>query len=464
MSITLTHKNNSNSVVSSFDDINDNEDIIKIDCSNNKLTHLPENMNFSNLKSLNCSGNKLTHLPENMNFPNLKSLDCSSNNLTHLPENMNFPNLKSLDCSSNNLTHLPENMNFPKLQKLYCRYNKLTKLPENMNFPKLKFFWCFNNNLTQLPENMNFPNLQIFYCENNNLTHLPENMNFPKLKFFWCFNNNLTQLPENMNFPNLQIFYCENNNLTHLRENMNFPNLQRFNCYNNKLTQLPVCILNWRSLLKINYINNPIELSPQLARFINRINNGFINNLNVYGDTQNVHNASIQVTIKDSINRLTTRSDLSKYNKDDLIKLTVEDKDLNCQEQLIEYCADDSIHSLLLLNFSEVLWSVLQTINKDFNEETQKEIKLILNQEMKDAECKCFTGRLNRVVNCLNGFSDLVKINIQDSEQIANIIFLIKEKLGNDYNVEKHKELASKELTERGYDEETIKTWVEFIE
>jgi len=245
---------------------------------------------------------------------------------------------------------------------------------------------------------------------------------------------------------------------------MNFPNLQEFYCFRNNLIHLPVCILNWRNLRKINYINNPIELSPQLARFINRINNGSINNLNVYGDTQNVHNASIQVTIKDSINRLTTRSDLSKYNKDDLIKIILEDKDLNCQEQLIEYCADDSIHSLLLLNFSEILWYVLQTIKKDFNEETQKEIKLILNQEMKEAECKCFTGRLNRVVNCLNGFSDLVKINIQDSEQIGNIIFLIKEKLGSDYNVEKHKELASKELTERGYDEETIKTWVEFIE
>jgi len=41
---------------------------------------------------------------------------------------------------------------------------------------------------------------------------------------------------------------------------------------------------------------------------------------------------------------------------------------------------------------------------------------------------------------------------------------LIKEKLGGEYNIDKHKELVSKELTERGYDEETIKTWIEFIE
>jgi len=442
MPIAVTYNNNETKQVSSFDDIKDNENIIKIDCYNNNLTHLPENMNFPNLQRFYCSRNNLTHLPENMNFPNLQNFYCSNNKLTHLPENMNFPNLQEFNCYNNKLINLPENMNFPNLQEFDCSNNKLTHLPEIMNLPNLKIvYWC-NNKITQLPENMNFPNLQRFDCSNNEITYLPENMNFPNLQIFDCYDNKLTHLPENMNFPNLQEFDCSNNNLIHL----------------------PVCILNWRNLQALEYSNNPIELSPQLARFINRINNGSINNLNVYGDTQNVHNASIQETIKDSINRLTTRSDLSKYNKEYLMKLILEDKDLTCQDQLIEYCADDSIHSLLLLNFSEILWYVLQTIKKDFNEETQKEIKLILNQEMKEAECKCFTGRLNRVVNCLNGFSDLVKINIQDSEQIGNIIFLIKEKLGSDYNVEKHKELASKELTERGYDEETIKTWVEFIE
>ena len=29
---------------------------------------------------------------------------------------------------------------------------------------------------------------------------------------------------------------------------------------------------------------------------------------------------------------------------------------------------------------------------------------------MKDAEYKCFSGRITRVINCLNGFSPLVNI------------------------------------------------------
>ena len=37
---------------------------------------------------------------------------------------------------------------------------------------------------------------------------------------------------------------------------------------------------------------------------------------------------------------------------------------------------------------------------------------------MLDSECKCFTGRITRLINCQNGFSDLVKINISDNQQI----------------------------------------------
>jgi len=65
---------------------------------------------------------------------------------------------------------------------------------------------------------------------------------------------------------------------------------------------------------------------------------------------------------------------------------------------------------------------------------------------MKDAECKCFTVRMNRVINYLNGFTPLVTIQIQDSEQIGNIIFIIKQNLESSktYTSETHKELVFK--------------------
>jgi hypothetical protein len=87
-----------------------------------------------------------------------------------------------------------------------------------------------------------------------------------------------------------------------------------------------------------------------------------------------------------------------------------------------------------------------------------------MHQELKDAECKCFTGRMNRIVNCLNGFSSLVKIEITDSEQIANIIYVVKKKISIDYSVEKHRTLVYNELKERGYSDKIINEWIEHIQ
>ncbi len=435
----------------SIEQIINNDNVIYIDCFYNNLTSLPTCINnFYNLQEFCCSHNYLTSLPKNMNFPNLQEFYCNNNKLTSLPENMNFPNLQMFVCSNNNLTSLPENMSFPKLQEFNCSYNKLTSLPA-----------CINK----------FSKLQEFYCNSNQLTSLPDNMNFPNLREFDCNYNNLTSLPENMNYPLLREFDCRYNKLTSLSENMVFPNLQEFNCNGNKLTSLPICVMNWKNLTYINYSNNEIEWSPLLARFISRINTGSVSKINVYGDTQNVHNTSIQCSVKDSINRLTTRMDLPKFDLDTLIALVLSDEVItpSVKTQLTEYCHDDSVHSLLLLTFSEVLWYVLNTITHDFKDslETQTEIKRVLNQEMVDAECKCFTGRMNRIVNCLNGFSQLVDIRISDGEQIGNVIVMLKDKAldseGN-YSISKHKQLVEHELEERGYDAETVSTWLEYIE
>ena len=399
-------------------------------------------------------------------FNLVSKINCSNNELTSLPDNMNFPNLQTFECNYNQLTSLADNMNFPNLQELFCSNNKLTSLPDNMNFPNLQLLFCSNNELTSLPNNMNFPNLPQLWCDNNKLTSLPDNMNFPNLQLLGCYNNQLTSLPDNMNFPNLKKLICTNNQLTSLPDNMNFPNLQMLSCSNNKLTSLPVCILNFRNLTSIAYGNNEIELFLQMSRFIDRITN--IRLRNIYGDEQNVHNSTIQLCVKDSINRITTRNDLKKYNIDQLNDLIITNTILTerTKSLLFEYDNDLSVHSLLLLTFSEVLWFIIQTIVTDFSDIIQEEIFKILNQEIIDAECKCFTGRMNRVINCLNGFSHLVNINIKDGDQIGNIFILIKNKLEltNSYTIEQHKKEVEIELLERDYDIETIKTWLEHIE
>jgi hypothetical protein len=89
----------------------------------------------------------------------------------------------------------------------------------------------------------------------------------------------------------------------------------------------------------------------------------------------------------------------------------------------------------------------------------------IMNIEMNDALCKCFTGRISRLVNCLNGFNTNIKINISDNEQIGNIIILIKNKLieENRYNLKIHKQLVIENLLDKQYDMTTINEWLEYL-
>ena len=449
------------------DNIVNCSNLIELTCFDNKLKVLP-NMSFKNLQILSCFCNELTTLPTEMYLPELLELKCFSNQLLTLPDDMKCIKLKTLNCFDNKLQSLPTNMNFPNLQELICSRNQITTLSNLLNFPNLIIFDCSNNQIKSLPNNMNFPNLKRFDCANNHLKLLHNNMNFPNLEMFDCANNHLKLLPNNMNFPFLERFDCANNHLKSLPNNMYFPNLERFNCSNNQLESLPACILNFLNLQTFRYANNRIELSVQFARFIDRINNRENNLINVYNDGQNVHNSTIQLTVRESINQITLRTDVPKYNIEQLSNLIIENNILTetTKSLLFEYCNDLSVHSLLLLTFSEVLWFIIQTIITDFQINEQEEIFKILNQEIIDTECKCFSGRMCRVINCLNGFSPLVNININDGEQIGNIIVLVKNKLesSDDYTIEKHKLEVQNELLERGYDIETINLWLEHIE
>ena len=81
---------------------------------------------------------------------------------------------------------------------------------------------------------------------------------------------------------------------------------------------------------------------------------------------------------------------------------------------------------------------------------------------MHNSACKCFTGRISRLINSLSGFDELINIQIADSEQIGNIIITIQNNMAN-YNVDEHKELVRQELTSRGYSEEIINEWIAYI-
>jgi hypothetical protein len=132
---------------------------------------------------------------------------------------------------------------------------------------------------------------------------------------------------------------------------------------------------------------------------------------------------------------------------------------IQTKEALIEYSKDNEIHSLLNCTFEEVLQAVLLEIN-NLNEDQQIEVKKRINEEMEDGLCKCFMGRLSRLVNSLSGYSDKVSIHISSAEEIGNVISIMKEKYDS---INEIKLNVGKELLERGYKKEVIDEWISYL-
>jgi hypothetical protein len=230
-------------------------------------------------------------------------------------------------------------------------------------------------------------------------------------------------------------------------------NLQGLRLEKNKITEIPYSIMNLRNLIGLIA---DCDIHPIIQRVLNR--NRIKTNKTIYDNSQNVHDSNIVKSVKQSIYNIICES--KDVSIESVLKEIIEDKVLNkkTKSQLIEYCLDKTVHSLLNLTFEEVLCSVWEIITKH---KECDEIKKILNIEMEDSICKCFTGRLSRLINCLNGFDNRVSIKINDKEQILGIIINIRNKY---YNVEKQKEEIMKELIERGFDQNTINEYIIYLE
>jgi hypothetical protein len=317
--------------------------------------------------------------------------------------------------------------------------------------------------LKKIPEQIdNMTQLTDLNLRCNQLTELPKEIgNMTQLKELNLSYNVFTEFPKEIcNLTNLTALDLSNNKLTKLTKEIgNLTQLTYLNLYENELTFFPLEIINLRILNIFQYSSNPFEnlLHPIIYRFLNSILNRLYNSQNtIYNDTQNVHSSSIQKSIKDSIFNLMKNYN-DEYQLNYLVNPILTQK---TKEALIEYSNCNEVHSIMNITFEELLKAVFIEI-ETLEQENQKSVLEILNQEMDDSICKCFTGRISRLVNCLSGFSDKVSIKISSNEEISNIIITLKKKITD---VDELKRAIVVEMTERGYAETTINEWVSYVE
>ena len=420
----------------------------ELNCSNNNLMVLPETLSeLENLEDLNILNNKILILPDQIGrLKKLKRIDAAYNMLDVLP--LSFADLEGLRHANfvhNNFKYMPAPlMKLAGLESLYMAENYIKTIPPAIGeMTGLRTLHISENRIWKcLPAELgNLVNLKILNLENNCIAELPSTIgNLVKLKELHLNYNQIVAIPAS-------IGRCTA--LRHIKVSHNL------------LRTIPVEIIQCANLNYIERSDNELELHPAIQRFLdNRRNINMHGGL--YRDSQNVHTSSIQESIKNSIFNLL--NDPYSATKEAVIQEVINCPHIKNKEAIIEYINDDKeTHCTLYCTFFDAFMKVWGRITECVDEGVRSELFKRLNEELADGECKCFTGRLSRIVNVLNGFFDDIQVRISSNEQIAHVILAIRAKHGlgpDDAMDEILKQTIRKELEERGYEANIIELWL----
>ena len=287
---------------------------------------------------------------------------------------------------------------------------------------------------------------------------MPIFSNLVSLRMLYLYHNQITEIKGHENLINLQTLDISNNRITEIKGYENLINLQTLNIGNNRIKELPLSLCNLRNMNVFCCYNNPIEFLPlPIQRWLDRLNRQVTHNNMVYKDSQNVHNQHIQNSFRNSLNNLL--KDKPKINLETVKQEIINSEILTEQSkrEILNYCDEKTEHSTYLITYSDLLIYVWSRVSISQHKD---EILKVLNQEISDGLCMCFTGRMTRLLNVLVGFYDDIELQISDSEQITNIIMSLKNKIIDDIQL---KEAVKKELLDRKYTDLVINEWLEYI-
>ena len=336
--------------------------------------------------------------------------------------------------------------------------NQIEEIPFEIKYlTKLTHFNCANNFITELPLILfQLNNLIEFNCSNNNISIIPTEIGqLHRLLELYFDCNQVSELPSQIGqLTSLRNLNCSNNNISIIPPEIgNLIELRTFQIHDNNVAELPIELINCRALNKFYFSNNMLEyIPPQIQRWLD----SHKTSQSIYDDSQSVHNYHIQIGVLNAINYITKNKPRLNADKLKIEILNNQVLSIKTKEALIEYCNDKTIHSVFKITFEELLISVFDFI---LNHESKEDILKVLNEEMSDSICKCFTGRMSRLINTLNGYDKNINITISDNEQIGNVCAQIRKQCGD--NEELFKQTARIALKERGYPDAIIDGWLD---
>lgn len=415
------------------------------------------------------------------------SIALNSCNLQELPDCIYFlEQLKEISCNNNNICDIGDFItNLPCLGIIYLIQNEFEIIPEALTQVKKAFLLDMTRNkIASIPNSItNLKSLKYLYLRDNKLKEIPEYINeLVNLRQLDISKNILDQFPESViKLNNLCTLLISENQIEIIPNTIiALKNLEKLDLYQNEIKEIPSSIyqLSELSYLSLEYnqitllpsslgrmqkcnlrlSHNPIEyIPPNVARLLERqkVSNS------IYSDLENIHNHHIQECIRYSIDNI-LNDNIPYHNQNYLSQLLENNHMEEKTKQLIfEYMDDKSIHVILNITFKDLFGYIW---NRIVNHQNHNEMLKILSDEMKKAECKCFIGKLTRLVSVLDGYYDDVVIEISENEQISNVILMIRSKyINQNIDDEEIKKIIEKELSERTFDRNLIKEWIDHL-
>lgn len=442
--------------------------LTKLEISKNKINKITQNLPIG-LKKLYLVDNMICELEDfNQELINLFTLDLSNNNILSIDNFKLPPELTTLHLDHNKIKHIRKKL--PKdLEELSLHCNNLEEIPDNLPETLIRLV-VSRNNIEKIPETLP-DDLEELIVNMNYITELPDKL--PKRLYqLLCSGNTISRIPDNLpEFLNiLDMSYCD---LTTIPETLP-PNLYELNVTGNQIKELPnnlplpiKCLyindnqitdfpitITRLYLYTYNFAGNELDITNAFVRrWYNRLTNydEYGNVANIYTDSQNVHNASINEGITNSIEFLCSRN--IKPKRKQIITAFLENSKINTTTKNLvsSYLEETNIHMATGYTFADIFLMSYDLI-------IEKELEDILNEEMLSSECKCFTGRINRYVNIFNGIIDECTFEIADT----SIFPALFEHLRIQYS--DNKEEIKRELLERRYEEEFVNSWVDALE
>lgn len=320
---------------------------------------------------------------------------------------------------------------YENLRNLSIINCKLSFIPESIyDITSINVLNLNKNQIKNIsPKIKNLTNITDLYLSFNFIEVIPDEIGgCLKLKNLCISNNLIENIPKTIgNLKKLKFLYIDSN----------------------QLSSLPSELTDCNNLLYILFLpqNKYFKIKPHILRFINRYSSSSYDNFRLYKNSENVHTNSIQDTFRKSLQSLMNDEIDKSVNfleyVDDSLKKYIESNLYDKTTLVNTYLTYEDI-------FNHVMARIIKSNDKN-------ELLKRVHEEIKESINLCFIGKITRLVNSLVGFFSDIHIGISDNEQIENLMICSLKK-------ENPKDFFQKEMIERGYNNDIVKTYLIHID